>query len=738
MTDTGKFPKKPQDAATWVRAEQAAVIIDGAAYFAALAELFPKARHSIKIVGWDVDGRACLLPEENKTLGDLLCSIAGEKPDIEISILQWDFALVYAFEREWLPTLGFDWRAHPSIRSHLDGYLPSGASHHEKVVVIDDEIAFVGGIDLTTNRWDTSEHLPDDDRRIDCDGNSYAPWHDLQMIVSGDAAKAVSDCVAQRWLNATGKAPAQRTQGTPGGDLWPSDIDPDFKDTEVGISLTRAPYRDVAERTEIEALYLDMIGAARRYIFLENQYFASDILIDALAARMKDVPELCLIVVTPNDLDGVAEALSMNAARYRAVEELRDAGVEDRLRLLYPVTINSADDDASPVSMMVHAKAMIVDGQMLRVGSANFNNRSLGLDSECDLSIYARTAPEAQAIADIGAGLLGQHIGRDRQTALSIFGADDILAQLDQHREADACRRLLKVDQLEDYDTPLAHALSIIGDPAAPPASFGDMGARIRNALEDLRLLGRPQKKAGDVKPGRSELATSGLAAGVRTLLVACFFVALVSVFAATPLAGWMGLEMGDTGWEQVAPGPSAYLIAVLMIVLLGAFAFPLGPVVVLCGFLFGWQAGGVIGLAGGAASAIVYFLAGRKLKSRVLKGFLSARMRRIVRQMSRRGASGVAALRALPVAPYSLVSLAAGTSPIRFMRFALGTAVSMVPAIAALAFIGDRLWLSWQTPSGAVLLQLAAAIAVLVLHLTAVSHLTSRVSQKRKQTSRK
>ncbi|WP_425062381.1 VTT domain-containing protein [Pyruvatibacter mobilis] len=731
-------PDRPEDIHRWAHTPRAAVLVDADGYFGMLAKMLPEARHSIKIVGWDIDGRTELTPQDPENpnrLCDVLQSIADDKPDVDISLLQWDFALIYALEREWLPSLQFDWRGHPGITSQLDGHLPPGASHHEKIVIIDDEIAFVGGIDLTTGRWDESTHPADDDRRTTPEGERYAPWHDVQMVVSGDAAHAMAELVDARWQNAIGKGPAVRPREDTADARWPEGLEPDFEDLEIGIARTRAPFRHVEERREIELLHLDMISQAERYIYLENQYFTADVLIEALTDRMKDVPDLVLIAIMPQTLPGMVEELSMNAGRYRAMQHLEDAGLGDRVMLVHPISCpedGGGDiDDDDTAQIMVHAKVLVVDGRMLRVGSANFNNRALGLDSECDLTIYAADEDQAARVGAIAARLLGEHLGGDEDAARAIFEADDILQALEDRRLGDQTRRLVKSEQLDAHDTPLAHALSVVGDPASPPPTLAFLGAKVRLAFEELGVLRRADDPEGRDDPdarsshGGNELALSGAAAAVRTTLAAVALLVLTALIALTPIGDWIGLE----SLPRWTPGPWLLAGISLVMVVLGVFAFPLGVMVAVCGFLFGWQGGIAAGLAGGAASALVFFLAGRRMKSRVLKNFLSTRMRRIVRHLSRRGATGIAALRAVPVVPFSVVTLAAGASEISLWRFLAGTALSMVPAICALAVMGDRLWLFWHEPGLAPVLHFAAATLVLGVHLTLMSQLTKWVN---------
>ena len=86
----------------------------------------------------------------------------------------------------------------------LDSVLPLGCSQHQKIIVVDDSLAFSGGLDLTTHRWDTSEHKLHNPDRCTPDGREYAPFHDIQALVDGDAARALADLARERWKQAKG------------------------------------------------------------------------------------------------------------------------------------------------------------------------------------------------------------------------------------------------------------------------------------------------------------------------------------------------------------------------------------------------------------------------------------------------------------------------------------------------------------------------------------------------------
>ncbi len=114
--------------------------------------------------------------EYPETLGKFLDYLARKRQGLNIYLLSWDFAMIYAMEREFFPRYKLKWRTHKNIHFCLDGEHPVGASQHQKIVVIDDAVAFSGGFDISKWRWDTSQHRPDDERRIDPDGKTISTF----------------------------------------------------------------------------------------------------------------------------------------------------------------------------------------------------------------------------------------------------------------------------------------------------------------------------------------------------------------------------------------------------------------------------------------------------------------------------------------------------------------------------------------------------------------------------------
>ncbi len=164
-----------------------------------------------------------------RSLGRFLHGLVERRPELHVRILVWSGAVVHA-PGDPVPLLfGADWQAHPRIAVKLDQHHPLYAAHHQKIVVIDDRLAFAGGIDLTVERWDTCGHSETDQHRLRPDGTPYRPVHDIQMVVDGDAAASIGDVARERWLVGTGEALQPVGHA---GNPWPPDLVPDFRDVD--------------------------------------------------------------------------------------------------------------------------------------------------------------------------------------------------------------------------------------------------------------------------------------------------------------------------------------------------------------------------------------------------------------------------------------------------------------------------------------------------------------------------
>ncbi|MCF3974988.1 phospholipase D-like domain-containing protein [Paracoccus salsus] len=393
-------------------ADRLAVIVDAADYFSALHEVMQKAQHSVIMVGWEFDTRIDLDPRKEPDdaphkLGRFLSWLVRRRPDLRIHLLQWDVGLLGTLGRGSTPLRLADWLIGRRIRLKLDHAHASGAAHHQKIIVIDDALAFCGGIDATAERWDTSEHADDSPCRVrPTTKRSYGPWHEASIAVDGAAARALGDLVRKRWEYATGEKIPPPPAVKP---LWPETLEPLLKDFPVAISRTSAGHAGREAVHEIEALYLAIIAATRRTLYIESQYFASRTLAEAIAARLADPDGPEFVVVNPESAQGWLEEKAMGSARARLLALVRKADAHKRFRLYTPVT-----QGGTPI--YVHAKIVIMDDTLMRVGSSNLNNRSMGFDTECDLSVEVTEGLSDEdslraKIAGLRTALVAEHLG---------------------------------------------------------------------------------------------------------------------------------------------------------------------------------------------------------------------------------------------------------------------------------------------------------------------------------------
>jgi phospholipase D1/2 len=137
------------------------------------------------------------------------------------------------------------------------------------MIVIDDVLAFCGGIDATADRWDTRDHPDHSPYRVrPTRKRHHGPWHDASVAVGGDAAHALGDLVRTRWEHATGETIEPPPTVLP---IWPEGLGPMLRDAEVAISRTMPAHAGRDEVHEIESLYLAIIAATRRTLYIESQ-----------------------------------------------------------------------------------------------------------------------------------------------------------------------------------------------------------------------------------------------------------------------------------------------------------------------------------------------------------------------------------------------------------------------------------------------------------------------------------
>lgn len=456
------------------------ILVDGDDYYRAIFEAGQQAEDYILLAGWQFDTDACLLRGAEAEHAPLpvsllayLNALCERKPALRIYVLAWDFHVVFALEREWLQDLRFQWLTNERLQFLFDAHHVAGGSHHQKFVVVDGSLAFLGGLDLCDHRWDDRHHRVPNALRVSR-GEPHRPFHDVQAYIVGAAAQRLTELFMARWA-AAGGAPLNLPQPEvprirsfqPHGGLA-------LAATQVALSRVD-PYgapNGAKDCREILQLTLDALNAATRLIYVETQYFSARALGDAFAARLEDAnsPPLSIVLVLNEHAETLKEELAVGLAQARVIKQLRAAADRGPHRLRIYYTVPQTEPGVEPErATYIHSKLMIVDDRFLMVGSANFTNRSNGLDTELNAA-FETESPDTElgrSIRSARQALIAEHLG-----VPELDQGEDLVELLDRYATTGSAR-------LRAHPSPTTgelQALDVIDptllpfDPAAPEA----------------------------------------------------------------------------------------------------------------------------------------------------------------------------------------------------------------------------------------------------------------------------
>lgn len=667
MTDSSFLS---QGDACWCVAESKRVsfLQNADAYFEQVHEAMLHARRTIYVAGWDVASEVDLMRgrdvDHPTTLCGYLAWLTKRNPDLRVKVLNWDFSMIYAQEREILPIFS-TWDRIENVELVMDNAHPLGGSHHQKFVVVDDALAFAGGIDITGDRWDTPEHKPDDPLRVNPKGDAFGPFHDLQMAMNGEAAARLGELFRIRWERATGRTlepPKPREEP-----LWPEPLPTAAEDVRVCIARTEPAYDGRDEVREVERQVLGVIGAAERHLYIENQYFGSEKVRDALkeSLRRENGPEI--VMVLPENASSWLARKSLDRVRDAMLRELVEADEHGRLGLYYPA---APDGEA----IYVHSKLLIADDELMVLGPANLVNRSFGLDSELNIGLDATDNPGLRrAIEQFRHALLSEFLGCNADEIASTLEGNESMRQLISDC-SDRNPRLDMFDPMELEETP---ETPIVPKEFADPNEPMDIEA-VMHSLFDARMV----SGAASVSKGK-----------LWRVIIA--FVVLAALFAAwrfTPLSEWMTIERLTELGETVRGYEYAGLYVVGGFALGGAVMVPVTLMVVTVAVLFDPLTAFLYSLAGILISSSAVFLVGSALGRSTLREYGGKRINNLSRKLSDNGLWTVAVLRNLPVAPFTLINLLAGAMGVGFLTFLGGTALGMAPGLIIIDLMSETL----------------------------------------------
>jgi phosphatidylserine/phosphatidylglycerophosphate/cardiolipin synthase-like enzyme len=338
------------------------VLIDGAEALPRLAEELRKAESHVHLAGWFLSPYFALVREPVRVeLRALLAELAERIP---VRVLLWAGSPLPLFRPDRKDVRGVlhALTSGTKIEAVPDPKERPLHCHHEKICVIDDRVAFVGGIDLTTeagDRFDSSAHRARGD----------LGWHDAASLVRGPAVRDVAAHFAQRWHDLTGeKLPEPKEQRRTG-------------DVEVQVIRTvpERVYKSFPDGDfRILESYVRALRSAERLVYLENQFLWSSEVVSILMDKIANPPsdEFRLVLLLPaNPNDGSDDTRGQLADLVEA---------DDGAGRLLACTLRALGE-RGPCPVYVHAKIGIVDDRWLTLGSANLNEHSLFNDTEMNI-----------------------------------------------------------------------------------------------------------------------------------------------------------------------------------------------------------------------------------------------------------------------------------------------------------------------------------------------------------------
>jgi len=346
--------------------------------------------------------------------------------------------------------------------------------------------------------------------------------------------------------------------------------------------------------------------------------------------------------------------------RSALLDRLRGADKFGRLAVYYPVLPRLEGGD-----MMIHSKLFIGDDYLIRVGSSNMSNRSMGLDTECDLAIEgAGNSQIQQKIADLRTRLMAEHLGTNVETVAETFRQTGSLIRTVEHLRGSK-RTLQPLEMNPSQSKEFVGARLIDAERPIKPDQLIE-----QFIMEDVRV------------PGRYHFWK------VIALLV--LLGGLAALWTWGPLGGWISPDTLVSWGAGLRDNRMAGFFIPVVYVVGGLVMMPLVLLVVATALIFEPPLSIAYAYAGCLASALVTYGVGRKVGRHSIRRLAGTRLNKISRLLAQQGPLTVATVRFVPVAPYSIVNIVMGAARVRLQSYIIGTVIGLAPGIVTISLLTD------------------------------------------------
>lgn len=673
MKNNDKLFEKGKNCTAVSQARFAAPIVDCANYYRALHEAISASKKNIYIVGWDIDSRIRLIrgrEEKQSSLPskiiDLIKYKTEENPELDVRLLRWDSSFAFFGMREVWAKEVWDDGTPDNVQTMLDCTIPMGGSQHQKIVIIDNELAFTGGMDVAVHRWDTRKHEINHPERDDGDG-AYGPFHDVQVAVTGEVVKHLAKLVKWRWnrLVVDHDQPIKDLSFNNLDTLpetWPKSVEPIFENIDCAIAQTIPEMTDAKPRRQVKSMLLDLINQAREFVYIENQFANNTEIAKALNKRLKECPSLRVLIVSSYKPEGAVETEAYWAGRIDFKKQIEDGVKDEQVLIAYS---GSTDREGLKGQKRVHAKVMVIDNNYFVIGSSNLSKRSMTLDTECDLTFAANNKKQQEKVEWFRNDLISEHSGWPAADVQKFIDGKNTFNELTSCKE----KYVYCLKEAEDEvftDKNLQNLITPIGDPIEP-------------IIPSIPL---PSGKTLHV-PNPSK----------KSLILFSFFtiVALLvgSGYLLSQHVDWMNQDYLIEQLTGFRDSPWAIFLVCAIYMIAGLLFFPVSVLSLAVAMVFGAVWGVVYGMAGALCSTLLLFVIGQFVGEKGIRSIIGPRINRIDKKFADNGILGVAIIRNIPVAPFSLVNMVAGVSSIKLYHFLIGTFIGMLPLMIVKGIVG-------------------------------------------------